>query len=136
MVSRGGCSATNGLVAETSKKAAPVRRTVLSTSESTSTGMATSRRALLAESGRAIKRCGRPVIRLRGARVYGKDVSAAIGPGDAAARTRRKGSMNIQTTVPAAIDFAAIKTRQRTVWSAGDYARIGATLQIVGETLC
>ena len=44
--------------------------------------------------------------------------------------------MNIQTAVPAAIDYAAIKTRQRAVWSAGDYARIGATLQIVGETLC
>jgi SAM-dependent methyltransferase len=44
--------------------------------------------------------------------------------------------MNIQAAVPAAIDYAAIKTRQRAVWSAGDYARIGATLQIVGETLC
>jgi SAM-dependent methyltransferase len=44
--------------------------------------------------------------------------------------------MNIQTAVPVAIDYAAIKTRQRAVWSAGDYARIGATLQIVGETLC
>ncbi|HYZ64504.1 MAG TPA: class I SAM-dependent methyltransferase [Acetobacteraceae bacterium] len=44
--------------------------------------------------------------------------------------------MNIQAAVPTAIDYAAIKTRQRAVWSAGDYARIGATLQIVGETLC
>jgi ubiquinone/menaquinone biosynthesis C-methylase UbiE len=44
--------------------------------------------------------------------------------------------MDIQTAVPAAIDYAAIKTRQRAVWGAGDYARIGATLQIVGETLC
>lgn len=44
--------------------------------------------------------------------------------------------MNIQTAIPAAVDYAAIKARQRAVWSAGDYARIGATLQIVGETLC
>jgi SAM-dependent methyltransferase len=44
--------------------------------------------------------------------------------------------MNVQVAVPAAIDYAAIKTRQRAVWSAGDYARIGVTLQIVGETLC
>jgi ubiquinone/menaquinone biosynthesis C-methylase UbiE len=33
-------------------------------------------------------------------------------------------------------DLAAIKTRQQAVWSAGDYAAIGTTLQIVGENLC
>jgi SAM-dependent methyltransferase len=32
-------------------------------------------------------------------------------------------------------DFAAIKTRQQTAWSTGDYAVIGTTLQIVGESL-
>ena len=32
-------------------------------------------------------------------------------------------------------DFAAIKTRQQAAWASGDYARIGVTLQIVGETL-
>lgn len=45
-----------------------------------------------------------------------------------------------QNTVPQdpapIVDFAAIKGRQRTVWGAGDYARIGVTLQIVGEQLC
>ena len=35
-----------------------------------------------------------------------------------------------------AIDYAAIKQRQQAVWSSGDYAVIGATLQIVGENLC
>jgi len=30
----------------------------------------------------------------------------------------------------------AIKARQRTAWSSGDYAVVGTTLQIVGETLC
>jgi ubiquinone/menaquinone biosynthesis C-methylase UbiE len=39
-------------------------------------------------------------------------------------------------TRPAAVDFGAIKTRQQGAWSAGDYALIGTTLQIVGETLC
>jgi ubiquinone/menaquinone biosynthesis C-methylase UbiE len=34
------------------------------------------------------------------------------------------------------LDFAAIKTRQRAIWSSGDYAIIGTNLQIVGETLC
>jgi ubiquinone/menaquinone biosynthesis C-methylase UbiE len=34
------------------------------------------------------------------------------------------------------VDYTAIKQRQRTVWSAGDYAMIGTTLQIVGERLC
>jgi ubiquinone/menaquinone biosynthesis C-methylase UbiE len=33
-------------------------------------------------------------------------------------------------------DFDAIKSRQRTAWSSGDYAVVGTTLQIVGETLC
>jgi SAM-dependent methyltransferase len=33
-------------------------------------------------------------------------------------------------------DFIAIKGRQRTAWSAGDYAVVGTTLQIVGENLC
>lgn len=36
---------------------------------------------------------------------------------------------------PAATDFAAIKQRQQLVWASGDYASIGITLQIVGETL-
>jgi ubiquinone/menaquinone biosynthesis C-methylase UbiE len=38
--------------------------------------------------------------------------------------------------VPATIDLAAIKSRQQTAWGSGDYAVIGTTLQIVGETLC
>jgi SAM-dependent methyltransferase len=33
-------------------------------------------------------------------------------------------------------DLGAIKVRQQAVWSAGDYAVIGTTLQIVGESLC
>ena len=32
-------------------------------------------------------------------------------------------------------DFAAIKAKQQSTWSSGDYAVIGATLQIVGESL-
>jgi SAM-dependent methyltransferase len=35
----------------------------------------------------------------------------------------------------AIIDFETIKTRQQAAWSSGDYAVIGTTLQIVGETL-
>jgi len=34
------------------------------------------------------------------------------------------------------LDYTAIKQRQHGVWSAGDYAMIGTTLQIVGERLC
>lgn len=33
-------------------------------------------------------------------------------------------------------DFAAVKTRQQGAWSSGDYAVVGTTLQIVGESLC
>src|SRR5499427_2792791 len=44
--------------------------------------------------------------------------------------------MNVQTATPATIDLAAIKGRQQAAWASGDYAIIGTTLQIVGETLC
>jgi len=40
------------------------------------------------------------------------------------------------TTTSTPIDFEAIKSRQQGTWSSGDYAVIGTTLQIVGETLC
>jgi ubiquinone/menaquinone biosynthesis C-methylase UbiE len=33
-------------------------------------------------------------------------------------------------------DFAAAKARQQVAWSTGNYAVVGTTLQIVGETLC
>jgi ubiquinone/menaquinone biosynthesis C-methylase UbiE len=46
---------------------------------------------------------------------------------------KRRESMSV-TTLP--LDYAAIKQRQQAVWSAGDYAIIGTTLQIVGERLC
>ncbi|HEX6117989.1 MAG TPA: methyltransferase domain-containing protein [Dongiaceae bacterium] len=34
------------------------------------------------------------------------------------------------------VDFSAAKARQHAAWSAGDYAVVGTTLQIVGESLC
>ena len=40
------------------------------------------------------------------------------------------------TSALAAHDFAAIKKRQQATWSAGDYAVVGITLQLVGERLC
>ena len=39
-------------------------------------------------------------------------------------------------TVPAALDYDAVKAKQRLTWAAGDYSVIGTTLQIVGESLC
>ena len=38
-------------------------------------------------------------------------------------------------TKPSAPDLKAIKAKQQVAWSSGDYALIGATLQIVGERL-
>jgi SAM-dependent methyltransferase len=43
--------------------------------------------------------------------------------------------MNAIPQVASAPDYDAIKARQNAAWSSGDYARIGTTLQIVGETL-
>lgn len=36
----------------------------------------------------------------------------------------------------AAADLAAVKARQQGAWASGNYAVVGTTLQIVGETLC
>jgi ubiquinone/menaquinone biosynthesis C-methylase UbiE len=44
--------------------------------------------------------------------------------------------MNLHAAVPASADLATIKGRQQDAWASGDYAVIGTTLQIVGETLC
>ena len=44
--------------------------------------------------------------------------------------------MNVHAATPAAIDLATVKRRQQVAWGSGDYAVIGTTLQIVGETLC
>ena len=41
-----------------------------------------------------------------------------------------------QVREPGQPDLAALKTRQQGAWSAGDYAVVGTTLQIVGEELC
>jgi ubiquinone/menaquinone biosynthesis C-methylase UbiE len=43
-------------------------------------------------------------------------------------------SPTVRPAIP--IDLTALKTRQQDAWASGDYARIGTTLQIVGENLC
>jgi SAM-dependent methyltransferase len=40
-----------------------------------------------------------------------------------------------ETRKPPAHEFAGIKEKQQTTWASGDYAVIGTTLQIVGESL-
>lgn len=40
------------------------------------------------------------------------------------------------STVTPSIDLAAVKVKQQATWASGDFAVIGNTLQIVGETLC
>jgi SAM-dependent methyltransferase len=42
----------------------------------------------------------------------------------------------LATTPTPTVDLATVKARQQTAWSAGDYAVVGTTLQIVGEMLC
>ncbi len=43
--------------------------------------------------------------------------------------------MTAMTPVAATPNFTAIKAKQHVAWASGDYARIGTTLQIVGENL-
>ncbi len=40
------------------------------------------------------------------------------------------------TAITATPDLEAVKARQQATWASGDYAVIGTTLQIVGETVC
>ncbi len=42
----------------------------------------------------------------------------------------------VLSTTPPVVDLAAVKNKQQLAWSAGDYAVVGSTLQIVGESLC
>src|SRR5262245_30367210 len=53
------------------------------------------------------------------------------------------GEQNMSNAIPGpapapapAPDFETIKTKQRATWASGDFAIIGTTLQIVGESLC
>ncbi|MGI9426039.1 MAG: class I SAM-dependent methyltransferase [Hyphomicrobiaceae bacterium] len=43
--------------------------------------------------------------------------------------------MLTETLTQTSPDYAAIKTKQNAAWASGDYAKIGTTLQIVGEDL-
>lgn len=43
--------------------------------------------------------------------------------------------MNIASPQPAAPNLAAVKLKQQATWSSGNYAAVGTTIQIVGETL-
>jgi SAM-dependent methyltransferase len=42
----------------------------------------------------------------------------------------------LHDAAPTPVDLGPIKARQQGAWASGDYAIIGTTLQIVGETLC
>src|ERR1700760_2157595 len=44
--------------------------------------------------------------------------------------------MSLDLGLSTHVDFSAIKARQKATWASGDFAVIGTTLQIVGETLC
>ena len=54
----------------------------------------------------------------------------------AATQQSLSGAQRAPAPTPPQPDLGAIKTRQQATWSAGDYAVIGTTLQIVGESLC
>ncbi len=43
--------------------------------------------------------------------------------------------MQTATNIDMPPDYTAIKAKQNTAWASGDYAKIGTTLQIAGETL-
>src|SRR5713226_1520175 len=48
----------------------------------------------------------------------------------------RREHMSAVINTPGVVDLDGLKTKQQAAWSAGDYAVVGTTLQIVGESLC
>src|ERR1700746_828895 len=44
--------------------------------------------------------------------------------------------LEVTSTSSPSVDLAAVKGKQQAAWSAGDYAVVGTTLQIVGERIC
>jgi ubiquinone/menaquinone biosynthesis C-methylase UbiE len=66
-------------------------------------------------------------------RHMGQPKRSAIYPFHAA----RSNAMSAVTSASTpAVHLAAVKARQQAAWSAGNYAVVGTTLQIVGENLC
>jgi hypothetical protein len=43
--------------------------------------------------------------------------------------------MNTTTQIETTPDYEAVKVKQNAAWTSGDYAKVGVTLQIVGENL-
>src|SRR5262249_20838374 len=60
-------------------------------------------------------------------------IEATSTPGDPMAATNSSAVAREQA--PVQPDFASIKTKQQATWASGDFAVIGTTLQIVGESL-
>src|SRR5689334_17354928 len=56
-----------------------------------------------------------------------------MGDGDV---TRRAEDIMTQVLECAPLDFGTVKNRQQAMWASGDFAIIGTTLQLVGESLC
>ena len=63
-------------------------------------------------------------------------VILALGPTGRDRGTNTRPEEASMSVTPAVVDLEALKTRQQATWSAGDYAVIGTTLQITGESLC
>lgn len=42
----------------------------------------------------------------------------------------------VMSNIAPAVELTAVKNKQQLAWSSGDYAVVGTTLQIVGESLC
>ena len=55
---------------------------------------------------------------------------------DAQPADQERTVLTATSTERPAVDLTAIKSKQQAAWASGDYAVIGTTLQIVGESLC
>src|SRR6185436_3343645 len=156
-----GACATHGATASTSKNTAPLSRTACNTSDSVSTlteSLWTIEQAVrtIEQASSAIRIPGQNRRQPRYSSWGGIDRHFATPAGHAhGSCTHNRQSIQILEVqvmlntivcdpVSAAAlgkphtlgDLGPLKTRQQATWASGDFAVIGTTLQIVGETLC
>src|SRR5262245_40310884 len=127
-----GASPAQGAEPSTVKNTAPVRRTTRSTSERVSplTGETPDDRS-----------CGTDAWSFSNRAIA---LTTTITAPHTSPRTPlRRGSkmaQSLEVTVsdpkPVTPDLVAVKARQQAMWASGDFAVVGTTLQIVGESLC
>src|SRR5262245_24072299 len=128
-----GLTTPNGSVKRALRNTEPVRRRARSVSARTSPSPT-------AKSGVPANERGLPDMERRSPWVYlfaaRTGAESRRGAQPTWSSHHKEVAMTIHAIARPTVDFNMVKGRQQAAWSSGDYAIVGTTLQIVGETLC